>query len=227
MKFNKISIFGDSILRGAMYSEEKNGYVLRNGHKFDLIRSRGIEVKNNSRIGATIEKGIEILNRSIEELDSKSIVIFEYGGNDCDFNWENISAAPEGDHSPNTSPSLFISLYKDIIKSIRKTGANAALTSLVPLDSEKYMNWITRNRSYNNILKWLGDKSILYRWQEYYSNLCKDLAKELECDFIDIRSDFLLSHKYSELLCADGIHPTDAGHILIENNICSYIDKIA
>ena len=38
-------------------------------------------------------------------------------------------------------------------------------------------------------------------------------------DLIDIRSLFLLSHSYTNLLCADGIHPTIAGHSLIGSRI--------
>ena len=223
MKFKKTDIYGDSILRGVMYDEESASYKLRNGYKLECFSNRGIEIRNNSRIGATIEKGRDALERKLQDCDSSTLVILEYGGNDCDFEWKNVSDAPLAEHTPHIEPQKFIDTYKQVITAAMKKGATVAITSLVPIDSGKYMKWISRNLSYDNILNWLGDESMLFRWQEYYSHLVEGIARELKCGFIDLRREFLLSHKFPKLLCADGIHPTQAGHELIEKTLCKFV----
>ncbi|MBE6563217.1 MAG: SGNH/GDSL hydrolase family protein [Ruminococcaceae bacterium] len=223
MNFKKIDIYGDSILRGVMYDEESASYKLRDGYKLECFSSRGIEIRNNSRIGATIEKGKDALERKLQDCDSSTLVILEYGGNDCDYEWKNVSDAPLAEHTPHIEPQKFIDTYKQAIATAMKKGATVAITSLVPIDSGKYMKWISRNLSYDNILNWLGDESMLFRWQEYYSHLVESIARELKCEFIDLRREFLLSHSFPKLLCADGIHPTQAGHELIEKALCRFV----
>ncbi len=223
MKFKKIDIYGDSILRGVMYDKDSGTYKLRDGYKLECFKEKGIEVRNNSRIGATIEKGKDAAQRKLETCDSSTLVIFEYGGNDCDFDWEKVSSAPEEEHSPHVEPERFTQIYRSTIEFAKNKGATVALTSVVPVDSTKYMKWITKNRSYENILKWLGDESMLFRWQEYYSHLVEGIARDMNCQLIDLRRDFLLSHAFPSLLCDDGIHPTEKGHKMIEDTLCSFI----
>lgn len=223
MKFKKIDIYGDSVLRGVIYDEPSNSYKLREGYKLDAFTSQGIEVRNNSRFGATVEKGVGFIEKKLSDCDESTLVLLEYGGNDCDYDWKSVSEAPEGTHSPNSTPEKFVETYKKAVAAAKKKGATVAITSLVPLDSSKYMRWISKNLSYERILSWLGDESMLFRWQEYYSHLVENLARELGCLFIDLRSGFLLSHNYQNLLCADGIHPTQTGHELIEKTLLSYV----
>lgn len=224
MKFKKIDIYGDSVLRGIMYDEDSTSYKLRDGYKLECFSKKGIEVRNNSRIGATIEKGKDALEKKLGACDKSTLVILEYGGNDCDYEWKNISEAPSALHLPHIEPERFIKTYSEAVKTAIGKGATVAMTSLVPIDCSKYMRWITKNLSYDNILGWLGDESMLFRWQEYYSHLVENLARELGCEFIDLRREFLLSHSFPKLLCADGIHPTQAGHELIEKTLCNFIE---
>ncbi len=223
MNIKKLEIFGDSVLRGVMYDETLQTYRLRDGYALDTIASEGITVKNNSRMGATVGKSVGLVEKKLSECNSDTLVIFEYGGNDCDYDWKDISESPRKEHSPHTSPEMFVNTYREMILSAKKKGATVALTSLVPIDCSKYMKWICRNLSYENILSWLGDESMLFRWQEYYSHLVENLARELECCFIDLRRGFLLSHEYDRLLCADGIHPTQKGHEMIEKTIANFV----
>lgn len=223
MSYKKIDIYGDSVLRGVMYDETTNSYKLREGYGFEQLREKGIEVRNNSRIGATIEKGKSALERKLEDCDRSTLVIFEFGGNDCDYEWKKVSEDPAATHLPHIEPEKFVATYSEAVKSALKKGAAVAITSLVPIDCKKYMSWISRNLNYENILGWLGDESMLFRWQEYYSHLVENLARELGCEFIDLRREFLLRHDFPRLLCADGIHPTQTGHELIEKTLVSFL----
>ncbi|MBQ8746255.1 MAG: SGNH/GDSL hydrolase family protein [Clostridia bacterium] len=222
----KLEIYGDSILRGVTYSAETGRYELYSRDRFADLRESGIETENNSRMGATIDRGLTMLKRKLGEDADGTVVVFEYGGNDCDYKWADVSENPDGDFLPNTPEDVYTETYREAISYARSCGATPVIASLVPIDAEKYMRWISRNLSYENILRWLGDVSMLSRWQEYYSRTAERLAYETGAPLLDLRSTFLLSHDYKSLLCDDGIHPTARGHAMIDAAIAKFVKKI-
>jgi lysophospholipase L1-like esterase len=58
-----------------------------------------------------------------------------------------------------------------------------------------------------------------------YSLEVNKLAMALSVPLIDIRSHFLKRKDYSDLICADGIHPNQEGHRLITNAIDTAVDR--
>lgn len=218
----RILIFGDSIMRGVYYSEEAGRHKLFR-ERFDNLRALGYDVVNSSMMGATVTTGEELVKKKLTSPAENTTVIFEYGGNDCDFKWADISADPKGDFSPNTPADKFVSVYGGLINYAKEMGARVKLCNLVPLDSEKYVRWISKNLSYENILSWLGDASMLYRWHEYYNRTAETLAEKFGAELIDIRSPFLLSHNYKSWISSDGIHPTIEGHRMIDSLIAEAV----
>lgn len=216
----RILIFGDSIMRGVYYSKEAGRHKLYN-ERFAELAAMGYEIKNCSIMGATVSTGLELVKKRLTSPASDTTVLFEYGGNDCDYTWSDISSDPTGTYSPNTPHERFVSLYGEIIRYARDMGASVKLCNLVPLDADRYIKWISRNLSYDNILGWLGDTSMLYRWHEYYNRTAEQIASDFGCQLIDIRSPFLLSHNYANLLSPDGIHPTIEGHRVIDKLVCA------
>ena len=214
----QILIFGDTILKGVTYSAEAGRHKLLPGH-FAGLKDMGYEVKNCSIMGATVEEGITMLRRRLTDPASDTAVLLEYGGNDCDYRWADISADPTAAHMPKTPLDSFTARYGELVSYAREKGASVYICNLVPLDAEKYMHWISRGLDYDTILGWLGDASMLYRWHETYSRTTEKLAEKLACPLIDLRLPFLMSHRYRDLLSGDGIHPTQAGHALIEETI--------
>lgn len=227
---NTVFILGDSIMKGVIFTGDSGAgkYKLYGDNKsFDGLADRGIEVMNRSRMGATITYAREKLgrllgiksNRPEEEKPDNFGVIFEYGGNDCDYKWTEISADPTAVHQPNVDPDKFRAQYNDCIVRAKERGAQVALTNLVPIDADKYFSYISRGLSGANILSWLGDVSMLYRWQEYYSSIVEEIARKNDCPLIDLRGEFLRSHNYKKLIGNDGIHPTAEGHKLARSII--------
>ncbi len=223
---SKLYLIGDSVMKGVTLLSQPQKYKICNEVGFGGLESRGVEVANRSRMGATVIYGRDTLERTLKNTPEGSAVIFEYGGNDCDFRWSEISADPDGDHLPNTPADVFEKTYRECIRTAREHGMRVAVTNLVPLDADKYLDWICRGLSRENILRWLGDTSMLYRWHEFYNKLVEKIAREEDCPLIDLRSEFLLSHRYRELICDDGIHPTDEGHRLIRSIIDTRAEKI-
>lgn len=210
----KIKIYGDSILKGVMFNEELNRYRLF-GYKFDELAENGIEVENNCKMGATIEKGFEIMKDTLEDCDEDTVVVLEYGGNDCNFNWEEVSNNPEGEFLPNTPAEKFSEVYLKMINHVREKGAKVCICNLVPIVSDKFMNFVSQGLSYDNIIKWMGDVNRIARWQEYYSHLSERVAMIAKCPILDLRSSFLTHDRMENMIGIDGIHPSAEGHTLI------------
>ena len=222
----RLIIYGDSILRGITYVTELGRHKLCRGYKLPTITDAGFEVINHSRMGATITRGEDLLDATLsEDIAKDSIVLLEFGGNDCDFNWNDISTAPTDTHLPHTPEPEFCTLYGKAIETARERGAQVLLSSLIPIDAERYMSFISKDRSRENILTWLGDTSMLYRYHEHYNAVVRSLARKYGCPLLDVREEFLLSHRYSHLISEDGIHPTEEGHDLIEEQLLSYLTK--
>ena len=95
--------------------------------------------------------------------------------------------------------------------------------TLVPIESGKFMDWITRGLSYDTILGWLGDVNMLARWQEYYSRLSERVAAEAGVPVLDLRTAFLRDRRLHDMICADGIHPNSLGHSLISSTFQSSV----
>ena len=188
---NKLYLIGDSVMKGVMLLSAQPKYKIYSDSGFSGLESQGVEITNRSRMGATVIYGKDTLERTLRDTPEGSAVIFEYGGNDCDFNWKAISDAPEAEHQPNTPNELFKSTYRDCIRMARERGMHVAVTNLIPLDADKYLDWISRGLNRENILRWLGDASMLYRWHEFYSKTVEDLAREEGCPLIDLRGEFL------------------------------------
>ena len=214
LTLKKIKIYGDSILKGVMFNEELNRYRLF-GYKFEELAENGIEVENNCKMGATIEKGFEIMKDTLDDCDEDTIVVLEYGGNDCNYNWEAVSDNPEGDFLPNTPAEKFSEIYLKMINYVREKGAKVCICNLVPIVSDKFMNFVSQGLNYDNIMKWMGNVNRIARWQEYYSHLSERVAAIADCPILDLRSSFLTHDRMENMIGIDGIHPSAEGHTLI------------
>lgn len=211
---SKLLIFGDSILKGVTYADNIGKYKLCKPD-YSRLENEGYQVINLSKMGATINYGERVLREELTEYDESNIVLFEYGGNDCDYRWCEISAEPDKPHNATVSHESFEDRYKECVSYAKEMGAKVYVSNLVPLDSERYMNWISRGLEYDVILKWLGDKNMLYRWHESYSRITEKIAENFKAKLVDLRSAFLTTHDFGKLICKDGIHPTEDGHKLI------------
>ena len=211
-------ILGDSIMKGVIYSNEKNKYKLCKENNFDFINNNNFNLINKSKMGATINYCEKIIQNNLE-LFKNSDVLLSFGGNDCNYNWKEVSQNPKEDHLPFVTPENFKSTYINCINSLKKFNANVFITNLVPIDSKNYFNWISKNLNSNNILEWLGDEHVLYRWHEHYSNIINEISNKCKCPLIDIRNPFLEIHKYKQFLCIDGIHPNINGYEFLQEKL--------
>lgn len=219
-----ISLFGDSILKGVVLDQIRGRYTLLKNSFVNLL-SRNSEFTLNSyaKFGCTVSVGEGIVEKHIDKLSVSRYTVLEFGGNDCDFNWAAVSQSPEKQHFPNTPLPDFEALYSRIIDRIAASGSQPVLLSLPPLDAKRYFAWITKGLNADNILRWLGDVERIYRWHEMYNLAVVQLASKKQVPLIDIRRAFLEARNCSGLICEDGIHPNEAGHLMIANAIKSFV----
>lgn len=221
----KIVVSGDSISKGVIYDEIKKKYIILEENYVDIVREKlnGI-ITNTSRFGSTIIKGIQKLKNSIFK-DKPDVVLIEYGGNDCDFNWDEIAENPDIRHFPKTDFETFEATLLETIHLVKKNDGIPVLMNLPPLNADGYLDWISRNDPAvkANILKWLGSVTKIYWWQERYNSVIVKIAQETKTRWIDVRSAFLHFPDFTKLLCVDGIHPNREGHLVIAEKIIDFI----
>ena len=213
----QIAVYGDSILKGVMLDKSVRYFASPDSVAAVINQYLPVAIRNNARFGCTIQKGYDQLKAALNKGLGCDIVLLEYGGNDCDYNWAEVSKNPEAEHLPNTPLALFEQIYRKILNDLKEKGIRPLMMTLPPIDAEKYINWICRNGlSKENILRWLGDTQMIYRFQELYSNTVMKLAVETGNLLVDVRSRFLDRHDFKNLICEDGIHPNEHGHKLIQ-----------
>ena len=220
----KVTLYGDSILKGVLL--ENGRYRINREWEERFMGDYGLKVRNRSRFGCTIRKALEFIRRdSASSADDKEFAVLEYGGNDCDYDWAEIAAAPEQEHDCNTPPAQFMTDYREAIHLLRQSGRTPVLLTLPPIHSERYLRFICRDGlPRENILAWLGDVEAIYRWQEKYSDMVRQLAEQESAALIDLRSAFARDGRPpEELLCADGIHPSRSGQGIIYQALSSSV----
>ena len=216
-----ICVFGDSLSKGVVFDKIRKRYAFIKDSFVNLIGNKmSFHIENFAKFGCTIGKGKNIIQKNQEAIQKSDFVVLEFGGNDSDFAWDEISKEPEAKHLPKTPLNEFAETYADIILQVQETGKKPVILNLPPLDAERYFAWISRGLNSDNILRWLGgSEGFIYRWHEMYNMQVCRLANYMKVPLIDIRSTFLEKHNYSDFLCVDGIHPNEAGHRLISSAI--------
>ena len=218
----KMTIYGDSILKGVLY--ENGRYVLERGWEERLAARLGLSLTNRARFGSTLPKALARIEKDAEtEAEDGEYALLEFGGNDCDFDWKAISDAPDAEHLCHTPPRQFLECCRRAIRLLRESGRAPLLTTLPPIHAERYLSFLCRDGlSRENIVRFLGDVQHIYRWQESYSDLVEQVAREENVPLLDLRKPFLQDRRPIEtLLCADGIHPSREGQELMYNTFCA------
>ena len=212
----RLVIFGDSIAKGVTYQDGR--YHLCSEHNFDALAQKGIAVSNFAKMGACSDTVLAIAKKRLDACEGAQVIL-SFGGNDCDFDWQAVSDHPEEAHLPKIAAETFAENYRALVKLLRQAGSSVWMTSLVPLEAHRFLNHVSQGRSKENILSWLGDAAHLYRWQEYYNALTVQMARAFGCRLVDLRTAFLQSRNFLDLLCPDGIHPTDSGYALAHKTL--------
>lgn len=224
MKIKKVALFGDSILKGVVL-DGNNRYCFSKNLDWERIeKTLGVDIVNKSRFGCEITKGQKIVNDFLLTAKDIDVAVLEYGGNDSDFAWGDVADSPLAAHHSKTGIVEFQQKLRSLVVQLKARGIRVVMMSLPPLDAQRYLDWISKGdeEKKQNILRFLGDVSRIYRYQEIYSNAVTKIALETGCEFVDVRQRFLQNDRFPDLMCADGIHPNEKGQQVIMDAFLDY-----
>lgn len=132
---DSISVLGDSLSKGIVLDDESKKYKISENGAVDVFgRNMPIAVTNYAKFGCTTDKSVKIADRVIDNGLSNDLVLVEFGGNDCDFNWNVVVQDPtDKTLKPNVTLSQFKINVQSIIDKLRSTGKRIAMMTLPPV----------------------------------------------------------------------------------------------
>ena len=206
-----ICVWGDSLAKGIVFDENRGRYaILRENCLRMLENELHIPIHNYSAMGRTASDCLREISK--EELVPGGVAVIEFGGNDSDICWADVSKDPSREYPARSSIPQFKESLRGLIRFVRKGGMKPVLVSTLPIDGEKYYHWVSRVLDEKAILAYLGDPQMMYRWQERYANAVREVACQENARLLDLRTDFLSDRQFCRLFCNDGIHPNALGH---------------
>jgi lysophospholipase L1-like esterase len=222
---NRVICLGDSITKGKVWKEtERHSYITENSYPQLLKMMLGIDVLNEGICDITSVQMLRHLENDIV-IEKGSIAIIEIGGNDCNPNWREVKKDPYGEHEGVVPAGEFRNNLLKIIGMVKASEALPVLCTLPPLDADKFFNLLKRCFGMD-IKLWIDRNGGIYKWQERYSDIVREIAEKEGIDLIDIRQAFLDTGDYKKHIGVDGIHPLEDGYSLIAETCCKTLKSI-
>jgi acyl-CoA thioesterase-1 len=216
LKENNVMIIGDSILAGVVYDEIKKRYTYLKDGCIKLLNDDNIyQLDNYSKFGQTTSRALKMLPTFLNQDKSYQYALIELGGNDCDFNWKEVSTTPDENHDPKVGLKEYLDNMKEIVALLKSNHISPIVETLHPIDAEKYYTFLSQQYNSENLKKWLKDISIIYRYQEQYNDALMIFAERNHLPLLNVRQELLSTHDYSQKLCLDGIHLNENGQKLL------------
>lgn len=216
-------IYGDSLLKATMPDADMR-YHFHLPEVMAQYPSDRLEVVNRAKMGATVTKGLALVEHDVQRGMDARWALVAYGGNDSDFDWAAIDADPEADHRPNTELPEFADTLHETLDALRQGGVQPVMMTLPPIDGERYLDFLCRdNLRRDRILDWLGEPQMIYRHQELYADTAAEIALRENIPLIPVRQTFLRNHRLSQLIAADGIHLTMPGYEQLFDTLADWV----
>jgi acyl-CoA thioesterase I len=223
-----VVVWGDSLAKGVVWNNTRKRLGYSKTTAVEVAAERlGIDIVNRAKFGFTAPQGLEMMERDISEGIVCDTAVIEFGGNDCNFNWAEVSENPDGTHTPATSPEQYSSALHNMVQWLYQRGIRPILMTLPPINAERYFRFLVGDKlNAGNILRWLGDVHQIYRYQEMYSLIVEKVARECSIQLIDLRSRCLERKGFcKDMICEDGLHLTEEGQVFIGGEIADLVLK--
>lgn len=216
-------VFGDSIGQGIYLHESSGRYRRSRKNCIHLLQEAGIPIESHALMGCTIEKGLSFFHAT--EMTPGSNCVIEFGGNDCDLDWQAVSDQPDTFHDAKVPLHRFREELMRFIQEARNRQLCPILITPPPILSERYYRWVSRGKNAEHILQYLGDVEHISRWQERYDIAIRQMALQESCKVLDLRAAFLESRNLPALFSPDGIHPNEQGYSMAADWILGTLNK--
>ncbi len=213
-----IIAWGDSILKGVVSGGDSKRFdITEKDSLSQACAALGIELANKSVFGSWMTKTRRTQDRSLRNGANAQIGIIESGTNDSDYDWSAVSANPDADHLQRCPLDEFSRLMEEAVSVARQNKITPVIMIPTPLVPEWWFKNICIGNDEAAILKFLKAEKVaaamrLYQNQELFSFAAANVARSLNVQIVDIRSEFLAHPNYKSLMCLDGVHPNQAGY---------------
>lgn len=213
-----IIAWGDSILKGVVSGGDSKRFdITEKDSLSQACAALGIELANKSVFGSWMTKTRRTQDRSLRNGASAQIGIIESGTNDSDYDWSAVSANPDAEHLQRCPLDVFSRLMEEAVSVARQNKITPVIMIPTPLVPEWWLNNICIGNDEAAILKFLKAEKVaaamrLYQNQELFSLKAAAIARSLNVQIVDVRSEFLAHPNYKTLMCLDGVHPNQAGY---------------
>ena len=215
---SEIHVWGDSIAVGITYNETRKRYVISKERCPKRIADElQFKVVNNSKMGATVLDGLERFETA--KPVKGALCVLEYGGNDCNMDWAEVAEHPDEPPKPKVELPEFMSKLEEFIHKVEAKGMRAMLITPLPLNAEKFFNWVSQGLDREAILQAVGEVQNIYGWQERYAIAVRNVAAKTKTPLIDLRDTMLSNKEYPNLICRDGMHLKDDGYRFIADHL--------
>jgi lysophospholipase L1-like esterase len=221
----KLTCFGDSVTRGITFIRGRFK-IIRNNYPALLQSSLGEEdeVVNKGVFNDNSDLLIKRLDADVLD-EHPDIVLINIGGNDCNFQWDQVAKLPDSEHVPVVPLDRYISNLSVMIRRISESGALPVVLSLLPLDPARYYATLMKHYSHS-IGHWIGLCGGIEHWHGMYNRALKDFCAKSGVKLIDVRSAFKKNGSFNDLINEDGLHPTAKGYQVMAEIISSYIPDL-
>lgn len=164
---SEIYMFGDSASQGIVLDENNQYRVSRSGC-IRLLKHLGYPIRNYAVHGHTVLDGLRDFRNL--PLEPGSSCVIQFGGNDCDLDWDAVSNDPAHFHDGKVPLADFRKVLGTFVEEARQRQLEPILIPCLPLIGSRYFQWVSRNRNSENILHYLeDDPESICRWQERYA----------------------------------------------------------
>ncbi len=206
-------LWGDSIGQGVVFSADRGRYCLTPKRCARILQDDGVPLESHARMGATIRDGYMDFAASAPHPGDCAVI--EFGGNDCDLDWQAVSDHPQLFHDGKTPLPEFSEMLRLFVRQIRSRDMEPVMVLPPPLFSSRYFRWVCRGRNPDAVMAYLGDVEHIGRWHDSYVAAIRDVAADTGTRVLDLHSPFLKARDFPSLMCEDGIHPNPAGQELM------------
>ncbi len=230
-----IIAWGDSILKGVVSGGDSKRFdITEKDSLSQACAALGIELANKSVFGSWMTKTRRTQDRSLRNGANAQIGIIESGTNDSDYDWSAVSANPDAEHLQRCPLEEFTRLMEEAVGVARQNKITPVIMIPTPLVPEWWFNNICIGNDEAAIVRFITKKYLqdqdcaasqndqqdqkraaamrLYQNQELFSLKAAAIARSLDVQIVDIRSEFLAHPNYKTLMCLDGVHPSQAGY---------------
>lgn len=210
----KIICYGDSQTRGVSYRIGrlrilKENYpntlqkLLSSHHRKATVINKGVFNDNSDLL-------LQRLSRDVIA-EKPDYTIIGVGGNDCDFQWDEVAEQPEKEHQPTVPLERYLKNIKEIVQTLQESAITPIVLTLPPLDPIRYYELLTKKYD-QAISHWISKVGGIEYWHGLYNYHLNQLIDQLHVAKIDVRNALKKVGPLSRFISGDGIHLTAEGY---------------